>query len=258
MTHATALSPSPPATRTHDDGPLSLVCFPHAGGGTSRFRLWQDALPDGVRLVLPVLRGRESRFGETPLADVDAIVADALPLIERSAGGRIALAGLSFGALVAYETAARLEAAGRKVEVLCVASQRAPSTPAPVANWHRMDDVALVDKLLEIGGLTPEDADNDEFLEVFLDTIRADLQASETFLRPHDRAPLACPVHLCLGAHDPAISAADAADWDRESPLCARRTFDAGHFLIEDGRDLWFESVRERLVHSLRLAQPSV
>ncbi len=230
---------------------LSLICFPHAGGGSGRFRQWHRCLPPCVHLVLPVLPGRENRFGDKPLASIEEITRDAMAQIEEANVDRVALVGLSFGALAAYELAAHLEASGRSVEALFVASQRAPATPAPTVKWHCMDNGTLAAKLVALGGMAREDAEDEEFLSVFLDVIRADLRVSETYLRPTTRDPLNCPIYFYRGNNDSAISVDDGAAWQSESATVRMRILDAGHFLMAGTSDLWLESLTSDLSRHL-------
>lgn len=243
-----------------DSETLSLVCFPHAGGGMGRYRGWRPRLPENVKLVLPCLPGREGRIGDEPLANVASVTEDALSKLapEIASGNRLAIVGLSYGALVAYDVAAQLEAAGHQVEALFVASQRAPTTPAPAANWHLMDDHDLLSRLDDIGGLIAGTEDDEEFLELFLPIIRTDLHASETYVKPAQYAKLRCPIYLYHGSADPAISANDAYAWCDEALEFSLRNIDAGHFLIDDdGKDLWYEEMLPDLEKHVRVGMES-
>jgi surfactin synthase thioesterase subunit len=229
---------------------LSLVCFPHAGGGLARFRRWRDHLPDGVELLLPDLPGREGRLFDEPYPDVASLSECAIRQltaeIERS--DEVAVAGISYGALVAYDTAVRLEAAGKRVHAVFAASQRAPSTRLPAVNWRSMADRQLLAELIAIGGLSPELGEEEEFLELFLPVIRAELHASETYLKPADQGPLRCPIFLYHGAEDATIPSSSAHAWRDETEHFSWRTLDAAHFLLgPDGTDLWFEALHDDL-----------
>ncbi|MFD5326738.1 thioesterase II family protein [Streptomyces sp. NPDC127092] len=230
--------------------PLTLVCFPHAGGGLGRYRSWRDDLPDGVELVLPDLPGREGRLFDEPFPDVAAVSTYTLRSLaaELASSERVAFAGLSYGALVAYDMAARLEASGKRVEAVFAASQRAPSTPLPPINWRSMAERELLTELAEIGGLSPDLEGEEEFLELFLPTIRAELHASESYLRPASYDHLRCPVFLYHGTEDTAIPASSTLAWRDETDRLLSRSLPAAHFLTgPDGEDLWWEVLRQDL-----------
>lgn len=230
---------------------LTLVCFPHAGGGLGRYRRWRDDLPDGVELVLPNLPGREGRLFDEPLPDVASVSKYVIHqlAVEIASSDRLAIAGISYGALVAFDIAARLEASGKRIQALFAASQRAPTTRLPEINWHLMDDELLLAELIAIGGLSPELGDEDEFLELFLPVIRAELHASETYLKPNSYDRLRCPIFLYHGNEDAAIPPASARAWRDETDHFSWRRLEAAHFLIGcDGKDLWYDALRKDLL----------
>lgn len=230
---------------------LTLVCFPHAGGGLARYRRWREDLPDGVELVLPDLPGRESRLFDEPLPEVASVSEYVIRQLaaEIASSDRLAVAGISYGALVAFDMAARLEASGRRIEALFAASQRAPTTRLPEINWHLMDDEQLLGELIAIGGLSPELRDEDELLELFLPVIRAELHASEIYLKPDSYGRLRCPIFLYHGNEDAAIPESSARAWRDETGHFSWRRIEAAHFLTgADGTDLWYEALREDLL----------
>lgn len=229
---------------------LSLVCFPHAGGGLGRYRSWRNDLPDGVELVLPDLPGREARILDEPLPDVASVSKYAIHELaaEIASSDRLAIAGISYGALAAFDMAARLEASGKRVEAVFAASQRAPTTRPPAKNWHLMDDERLLSKLIAIGGLSPDVGNDEEFLELFLPVIRAELHASETYLKPDAYDRLQCPIFFYHGNEDAVIPAPSARAWRDQTDHFSWRSLDAAHFLTgSDGKDLWYEALGKDL-----------
>jgi pyochelin biosynthesis protein PchC len=228
---------------------LTLVCFPHAGGGLERYRRWRDDLPDGVELLLPDLPGREGRILDEPLPDVASLSKYAIHQLaaEIASSDRLAIAGISYGALAAFDMAARLEASGKRIQAVFAASQRAPTTRPPEANWHLMDDERLLAKLIAIGGLSPDPGD-EEFLELFLPVIRAELHASETYLKPDAYDRLRCPIFFYHGNEDAVVPPSSARAWRDQTDHFSWRSLEAAHFLTgSDGKDLWYEALRKDL-----------
>ncbi|UBU09320.1 thioesterase II family protein [Nonomuraea gerenzanensis] len=229
---------------------VSLVCLPHAGGGLGRFRKWREELPDGVRLVLPELPGREGRIGDDPFPDVASMSRHLVRALtqEIEQGHSLMIAGISYGALVAFDLAARLEESGSGVAALFVASQRAPATPLPALDWRLLDDRRLLAELVAMGGLSPDLGADEEFRELFLPVIRAELHASETYRRPAAARRLRCPIFLYHGVDDATIPAASTHAWCEETPHFSWRALPAAHFLLgPDGADLWWEALRKDL-----------
>src|SRR2546421_377659 len=88
----------------------------------------QAAYP--ARRLLPVpsgLRGRQDRRHEPFLTSIGAMADRVADLLRDKTDRPLALFGHSMGAMVAYETARRLERAGVPVAGLFVSGRRAPS-----------------------------------------------------------------------------------------------------------------------------------
>jgi surfactin synthase thioesterase subunit len=159
----------------------------------------------------------------------------------------IALAGISFGALLAFEIGCRLHERGVPPVALFLASQRALKAPSIDRSWHKLPDAQLIAQMVEIGGLDEELAGHAELIEIFLGVIRADLQASETYVSPA-RPRLDCPLFIYRGVGDPAVSDEDMEAWRGETsgPVAIRR-LPAGHFLTAGADDLWLAALRADL-----------
>src|SRR5579872_5061546 len=53
---------------------MRLFCFPHAGGGASKFHQWNAMAPGNLE-VLPIqLPGHESRIDEPPITDLPTLI----------------------------------------------------------------------------------------------------------------------------------------------------------------------------------------
>src|ERR1700728_5443575 len=85
---------------------IRLFCVPHAGGGLSAFRGWQEELGPEVGTTIVRLPGREGRFREDPYRGIDLLVNDLTDAVLGSvkAGERFAFFGNSLGGLIAFET----------------------------------------------------------------------------------------------------------------------------------------------------------
>ncbi len=226
---------------------LSLVCFAHAGGGSSRFRPWPRSLNGCANIYAALLPGREGKLLEVPMSSVNAVAVQVVRELSASPGRGIALAGISFGALIAFEVASLLAGRGSAPQALFVASQRGPRRDGEAYKWHLLDDDELMSKLVEIGGVDARDATDPEFKDLFLTAIRADLLASETY-RPSKQPSLHCPIFVYRGRHDPVVSHDDCRAWQVETSSPVRmRTLDGGHFLMDEVDDLWLSALRADL-----------
>ena len=201
-----------PAHTTH-----TLICLPHAGGGTSRYRAWVLELEPYVDVVIPVLPGRENRFLEPAHTSVVSVVDEILLTLGESFQKPVFICGISYGALIAYELALALDARNVALEGLYVASQRSPCFESELHHWNLMSDQDLIHNLSTLGGIDTNAMDP-EFLELFLETIRADLQSSDDYLAD-ERPKLTCPIQVVRGSQDPVIKERNVTRWQRKSSI---------------------------------------
>ncbi|MFF8299801.1 thioesterase II family protein [Streptomyces globisporus] len=79
--------------------------------------------------------------------------------------------------------------------------------------------------------------DDAPLVRTFLPMIRNDYRLSETY-RPSPGAGLRTPVIVLYGDQDPEITAAEAQGWREVTDAgCAFRTFEGGHFYLDEHRD---------------------
>jgi len=123
--------------------PVGLICFHHAGGGSTSFHALRRALTD-----VATLPGRESRRAEPRHVDADSCVhALADELEEKLTRPHVPL-GHSMGALLAYSLSQQRISRGlRQPEAVSVASCRAPRQQARAENLQSMDDYRRDDPL---------------------------------------------------------------------------------------------------------------
>jgi surfactin synthase thioesterase subunit len=215
---------------------VRLFCFSSAGTGGAMYRPWLDALPGSVELCAVQLPGRESRLAEPPFTSlaslVDALAPALLPCFDRP----FAFFGHSMGALVAFELARALEAAGAaRPAHLLVSGRRAPHLPETEALMHRLDDDALVAEIgRRYGGIPAEVLQHRDLMRLLLPGLRADMTVVET----HEfvpGAPLHCPITVFGGAADSRATPAQLAAWAQHTESSSRvRLFHGGHFYFQD------------------------
>jgi thioesterase domain-containing protein len=179
--------------------------------------------------------------GETAsLGDLAARHAEAILGVQPR--GPYLLGGWSFGGVVAWETARRLEDLGHEVGLLVLIDSRPhdPHTPASPG----LDDTAL-DTLLGTEARAGEEG---------LPGLRALVRAHLHALRGYRSEPVACPVTLFLAADRQRETAADrAALWRPLAPGGLEvETLPGDHFhlLTGPGADLLAAKLRARLAES--------
>jgi surfactin synthase thioesterase subunit len=177
-----------------------LYCFPFAGGSPGVYLPWEQRLPEvEVWGVLPPGRGK--RYAEPPIARVPELIQALVTEVEFRAP--FLLFGHSLGALLAFETARALQAAGRPGPVAIVVSAHRPphhrSSDEPITGWPDAEFRAEVQR--RYPPPPPELAEDPELLEQSYRMLRADLMLAESY-RYVPGPPLSCPIEVVSGLED--------------------------------------------------------
>jgi len=220
-----------------------LYCFAFAGGSPGVYLPWEQRLP-GIEVWGVLLPGRGKRFAEPPIDRVPALVEALLAEVELRAP--YLLFGHSLGALLAFETARALEAAGRPApEALIVSAHRPPHRPyedQPITNWPDADFLAEATRRYPP---PPELAEDAELLARSYQMLRADLRLVESYRHQPGR-PLRCPIEVISGVADH-WSEQDLAGWSAHTLADCRITMvPGGHHYLLDRPDEVLKVVADR------------
>jgi surfactin synthase thioesterase subunit len=210
-----------------------LFCFPHAGGGSTAFASWGEALPS-VEVCPVELPGRLTRLREPPIERMDTLAellaGEIAPLLDRP----YALFGHSLGGLVAFEVARRLRAEGApQPSALVVAATPPPHLRRPDRRLHECSDAELVAELRALGGTPAEVLADPGLLRLLLPIVRADLAVMETYEHRSEH-PLACAV-FAVGAEDDRLAPPSClSGWGRHTTAGASvAVLPGGHFFLQ-------------------------
>lgn len=215
-----------PTEASGDHASCTTVFFPGAGSFGSEFRPLTQAL--GVPSWPVRYPGRPGRDFGTPAASFDAVVRTCAEQITRRSAVRPLLFGHSYGAYVAYATAARLAEAGVEVAALVAVGaagpgrlrvpEQATAGPAEAAAYLDRADPGVL-----------ADAPSDEWRAVVAETTAQDLRLLRQFT-PAKALGLRCPVLAARGTEDPLTTDDTIAAWRHATtgPF-TRRTFPGGH-----------------------------
>ncbi|GAA2244831.1 alpha/beta fold hydrolase [Kitasatospora cystarginea] len=235
-----------------EPGGLRLFCFPYAGAGASVFRGWGAGLPEGVEAFAVQLPGREDRFFDRPIADLDelldALVPALLPYLDRP----FAFFGHSMGAIVSWELARRLqrEQGLEPVRVMVSGCRALPSHESRKLSELDLSDEELINELRRLNGTPEELLQNPDFVTFILPTFRADLSLFAGYVyRPGEL--LSCPVSAFGGDADPRVSVEHLDGW---AELTTGRT----EVEIFPGGHLFLNAERESVLRSISRALPAV
>lgn len=208
--------PFPPRTGAE----RRLLVFPCAGQGASAYRSWQRHLGPAIDVVPVQLPGREGRATEPPYRDMDCLLADLLPALDDQLTRDYALFGHSMGAVVAFETARRMQAAGRPPRHLLVAGARPPDEPGGLegaggqGQLHDLPYAAFMTMLGLYGQVPVELFDDPTAVELAETSLRADFALVETH-RTATEPVLTCPLTALAGLADTSVRPGAMRGWQR-------------------------------------------
>ena len=213
----------------------TLVCFPHAGGGASAFFRWRRQAETKIHIHPVTLPGRDARAAEPLPGDMAALTGSLAHDLSDVLDEPHVLFGHSMGGLVAYLVATHRMASGKRApNALVVAGCPAPHLVSPLVTATALDDTELAAGLSGIGGLPSELLERPEWLNTFLDGVRADLKLCLTHSY-RGELPLPCAIHVFGGKHDPVVGRPALAGWRRHtSASFALKMLDGDHFLVQD------------------------
>uniref|UniRef100_A0A450S4S8 Medium-chain acyl-[acyl-carrier-protein] hydrolase n=1 Tax=Candidatus Kentrum sp. DK TaxID=2126562 RepID=A0A450S4S8_9GAMM len=215
---------------------LRLFCFPFAGGGALAYRTWPEQLPPEVEVCSLRLPGREGRLREAPYREAAPLAAAiASGIAEQYLDLPFVFYGHSMGAVVAFELARTLRRRATP-EPLCllVSGRRAPQVPFGQKLRSNLPKPEFIEVLRHYGG-TPEILfQEDELMDLFLPTMRADFALTDEYVYAPE-APLDYPIHAFHSEEDPAATRDEAEPWrEQTSGDFTLRMFPGGHFFFND------------------------
>lgn len=217
-----------------EKGALQLFCFPYAGGSAQVFRPWQRHFSSGVCLWLAHLPGRGYRIAEPPfnsLKELVDVLANAIAPVLRK---NYVFCGHSMGALISFELARELRRRNQALPgALFVSGRRAPQIPASGPPLFNLPEEDFISYLKNLNGTPRELLEDPEVLRLFLPTLRADFQSTETYAYKPE-APLACSIYAYGGLQDQEVPSASLQAWRHQtSGKFTARMFPGDHFFIQ-------------------------
>lgn len=215
------------------DGTSRLVCLPYAGGRGSSYEDWAKWVPAPVELWVADLPGRGHRMLEDPVDDLDVLVdvlADDVCADDRPTS----VFGHSFGALVAFELARRLQERSRPVRCLFVSGMAAPQTVTPRPT---PTDAEILRDLRLQGAAPPELYEDPELLELVMPGLRADYAMALGYR--YREGPRLTAAVVALGG-DADVPEPKLAAWAEQSAApCETRVWKGDHmYLLRCAEDL--------------------
>ncbi len=209
-----------------------LLCFPFVGGHSLAFRPLADALPPGIEVWALDPPGHGAIRG-APLESVAELVALYHQSLPAELLNHSVLLGQSFGGYQAYHLAEVLlrEQPARNLALILAAS-RPFHRRADHAPYSTLEDPALLQCLIDSGGMPFSPADREALFDLFKEPIRADFRAFEQC--PAPTAPLAIPALALGGQSDRFTAGIQAFEWRDYLSDCRVALVDGGHFFMQE------------------------
>ena len=224
-----------------------LFCLPHAGAGVAEYYRWKRILLQSAAVCPIRLPGRERRLSEPFIPDAKLLVTEILTAIQNYLAAPYAIYGHSMGAILAYELATQIAAAGLPPPIcLIVSGRNAPQLEPAHRDLHLLDDEAFLAALRErFGGSQDEVLAVPELRELFLPILRADLKLVETY--PVSTGKLTCPIAAFAGTEDHSVSDSGLEGWsEATSATVITHRFPGDHFYSPGkGQQVLLEPIRQ-------------
>ncbi|MEO3876458.1 alpha/beta fold hydrolase [Nonomuraea sp. B12E4] len=206
---------------------LIIVCFPPAGGGSGSFAKLREVVAADAECVTVELPGRMSRLADEPVRDLgilaDRISESVVETIEPR-GVPYFFLGLCLGAVLAYETATRVEAAGANgLRRVVAAGSNAPQEGPPLVD----DPVEFLRRM----GSPEEIFEAPQLLEMTLEILRSDLELFRSYDCTGRR--LRTPLSVLYGRDDTLVELTKIARWEHLADKVSIEELAGGHFFLD-------------------------
>jgi medium-chain acyl-[acyl-carrier-protein] hydrolase len=233
---------------------LRVFCFPHAGGSADLYRSWQRWFPEQLDLCLVHLPGRGKNMDTRAFSQLVPLVAEILDHISLLTDIPYALYGHSMGALISFELARELSRRQRNgPKHLFVSGCRAPQYPRDEPITFNLPHDAFIAELKKLNGTPEEVLANSELMELFIDVLRADFEAVETY-KYQPGGPLSCPITVYGGIEDEHVPVEACRQWQEQtSATCKVRMFSGNHFFVRNAGPEFINVFRTDLLSAATL-----
>lgn len=214
-----------------------VVIFPHAGGSANFYLPLARALSTPANISGVQYPGRQERHTEPGLKTLSEIAEQAYAALTESFQGPLIFFGHSMGAIVAFEVAMRYARQGDPAVAGLIVSGRVAPDINRSAGLELLDDPEIVAGLLALSSMESSLLQDPGIREMILSPLRTDYQAIGRYRFSSDGL-LGCPIRAYTGLRDPQTSLQEVSGWKRfTTGSFATRTFDGGHFFVNDFRD---------------------
>ena len=211
-----------------------IFCFHHSGGGASAYFPWVKQLSSSLELVAIQLPGREDRFSETLVNNIDDIVSSLNTNFLRYMDKPFFIFGHSLGALLGFEFAKSVQ---QKYNItpqhIIVSATKAPHLPLRRKNLSQLDLINLKEELTLYNGIDKDILNNEELFNLFIPIFRNDFLLYEKY-KCLDLSPLFCDMTTLSGTFDQSVKEEEILAWEKYTQGQFKHiSFPGDHFFVK-------------------------
>jgi len=212
-----------------------IICLPFAGSGASFFVPWQN-LTDKVDIHPVQLPGREKRFMDSPFTDCHEAANGILEELQHSLSKEreLIVFGHSLGAVLAFETAKRLEQSGFNVCRLIVSGSPDPWNQRSTRASDLECDDEFVEQVIKFSEFTHPALEDEMMKELLIPVLRADVTMHENYT-PKSDLPAEFPIAALRGKQDLLVSDEQIRLWSKATKSeFQQKEFSGSHMYFVD------------------------
>lgn len=229
---------------------IKLLCFPYAGGGAPIYFPWKDKLHSGIELNIIQPPGRGTHFSEPPIGEMNVLVDKLIPQISDILSGEYMVFGHSVGSRFGFELVRQAINKGFPAPLHFFASgSSSPRKRCIEEKSSQLPDDKFINMLRKMNGTPPEVLENEELMQLFLPTLRADFRLAEeyfcdsNFIIPTDMT--------VLSGRDDVISQEQLDRWGDFALSSEVIMCDGGHFFVDTHSEQVINIVNEKISQTL-------
>lgn len=219
--------------KKNPEAKIRIFCFHHSGGGASTYFPWVKQLSSLIELVAIQLPGREDRFSEPFINDIEELIHNLTTGFFQYTDMPFFVFGHSFGALLSFEFAKSVQKAySLSPHHIIVSATKAPHLPLRRKDLSQLDPISLKAKLILYNGIDMEVINNEELFNLFSPVLRNDFAVYEQYSYS-DSPPLSYDMLALSGTFDESVREEEVIAWSRHTQGQFKHiSFSGGHFFV--------------------------
>lgn len=232
--------------------------FVYAGGSPSFFAPWKKYLDESINIYPILYPGREIRKNEVIPGSLNKMIRDFVDETPELFSKPFVIFGQCTGSIIAYETAKYVyEKYGRFPLSFITSSMNSPrSYDCYKAIYddegNEASDEILIKRMIKQGTVSPDFAENQNFINYYMPIFRGDLRMLEN-VDSAEPLQLECNIYCISGIEDEFVSEEGLADWrNYTSKNVYYEKVHGGHFYLNENRDFILNNLNKYIKNDLR------